>query len=270
MNIGSVNGQLLRNYSFFKSNYLKQSTGVKNYNHIEILKEKIISSNIENSNYLKLGNTSVEISQLQTLFKNLGYFNKNVSGYYGKETKDAVKKFQKGFGIKETGIIDAATKVAIAKSRDDGQSSEQSTVAMRMKNLEGNIAVKHDFTIDGEYGLGTAETINGFQRSYSSVKDKRGNAETLRKINIICNRLKLQENWATELDNSMVFTYENKSNQLEKHQKKLKELGFYKANIDGKYGNCTYTAICDFQASKQLVEDGILGPETLYALNKAC
>lgn len=52
-------------------------------------------------------------------------------------------------------------------------------------------------------------------------------------------------------------------------QKKLKELGYYQASVDGYYGSKTEAAVIKFQKDYNLVTDGIYGPLTAQALQKA-
>lgn len=49
-------------------------------------------------------------------------------------------------------------------------------------------------------------------------------------------------------------------------QTKLKELGYYKGNIDGIYGSGTKSAVTNFQKANGLSADGIAGVKTLAAL----
>lgn len=49
-------------------------------------------------------------------------------------------------------------------------------------------------------------------------------------------------------------------------QSRLKELGYYKGNIDGIAGKLTRSAVEDFQRAKGLEIDGIVGPKTRTAL----
>jgi peptidoglycan hydrolase-like protein with peptidoglycan-binding domain len=51
-------------------------------------------------------------------------------------------------------------------------------------------------------------------------------------------------------------------------QRSLTALGF-PVKVDGDYGPSTQTAVEQFQSSKNLDADGIVGPQTLAALQKA-
>lgn len=55
-------------------------------------------------------------------------------------------------------------------------------------------------------------------------------------------------------------------NEVTSIQKKLKELGFYKGNVDGIYGSGTKNAVIAFQRSVGLTADGVAGKATLLYL----
>ncbi|KUG02643.1 protein erfk/srfk precursor [hydrocarbon metagenome] len=52
-------------------------------------------------------------------------------------------------------------------------------------------------------------------------------------------------------------------------QRMLKKLGYYKSKIDGYFGSFTEQAVKRFQADKALQADGIVGPRTIFELQKA-
>lgn len=58
-------------------------------------------------------------------------------------------------------------------------------------------------------------------------------------------------------------------NEVKKLQKKLQELGYYNGTTDGKYGSGTEKAVKAFQKAKGLKADGVAGPTTLQAVNRA-
>ncbi|HCJ58730.1 MAG TPA: cell wall hydrolase, partial [Clostridiaceae bacterium] len=57
-----------------------------------------LSANIVQADYgyttLKMGMRGSDVSTLQTKLKGLGYFNNNVTGYFGSITKNSVIRFQ--------------------------------------------------------------------------------------------------------------------------------------------------------------------------------
>lgn len=55
------------------------------------------------------GSQSSEVTKIQTRLKSWGYFTGSVTGYYGDQTTEAVKKFQKQHGLEQTGVADAKT-----------------------------------------------------------------------------------------------------------------------------------------------------------------
>ncbi len=60
--------------------------------------------------------------------------------------------------------------------------------------------------------------------------------------------------------------YGSNGNEVIQIQKKLKEWGYYKGNVDGIFGSKTFDAVKRFQKKNGLTVDGIAGTETLKAL----
>lgn len=58
---------------------------------------------------LNIGTQSEHVLNLQERLSSLGYFKKGITGYYGKITKEAVRDFQKAYGLSVTGSADSAT-----------------------------------------------------------------------------------------------------------------------------------------------------------------
>lgn len=53
--------------------------------------------------------TTEETIAIQQRLKQLGYFNYEVTGYYGSITTAAVKKFQRDYGLAQTGVVNSTT-----------------------------------------------------------------------------------------------------------------------------------------------------------------
>jgi peptidoglycan hydrolase-like protein with peptidoglycan-binding domain len=62
---------------------------------------------------LSRGDSSRHVKQLQNRLADLGYFNANSTGYYGKLTAHAVKSFQENCGLSVDGIAGPATMAAL-------------------------------------------------------------------------------------------------------------------------------------------------------------
>ena len=62
---------------------------------------------------LKINDNNVDVLNVQSRLRDLGYYNYKVTGYYGELTEYSVKLFQKYNGLKETGKVDAATNAVL-------------------------------------------------------------------------------------------------------------------------------------------------------------
>jgi len=74
------------------------------------------------------GTTSDEIKTMQTKLKRWGYYFGNINGYYGDETKAAVKWFQQKNGLLADGIVGEKTMAALGMPVSSSNSSYESNV----------------------------------------------------------------------------------------------------------------------------------------------
>lgn len=77
---------------------------------------------LENQAVVTVATTS-ETKQIQQRLKELGYFNHEVTGYYGSITRAAVKKFQFDYGLPQTGEPDRTTLSYLGLSNSSSQNS---------------------------------------------------------------------------------------------------------------------------------------------------
>ncbi len=59
--------------------------------------------------YSQVGSSGVEVEEIQRVLKERGLFGGEITGYYGAQTQEAVTRFQKQQGLKQTGIADQTT-----------------------------------------------------------------------------------------------------------------------------------------------------------------
>ena len=62
------------------------------------------------------------------------------------------------------------------------------------------------------------------------------------------------------------YTWGSEGDTVRQIQQKLKQWGYYKGNVDGKYGYGTWEAVKSFQSKNGLKADGIAGGQTLGAI----
>ena len=63
-----------------------------------------------------------------------------------------------------------------------------------------------------------------------------------------------------------VSQYGSSGEEVKQIQRKLKDWGYYKGNVDGVFGSQTFDAVKAFQRNNGLTVDGIVGSQTLAAL----
>ena len=73
-------------------------------------------------------------------------------------------------------------------------------------------------------------------------------------------------NLYTDNTESVLSQQGSRGDEVRQIQKKLKQLGYYKGNIDGIFGSDTKKAVLSFQKNCGLTADGIAGPKTLLYL----
>ena len=78
------------------------------------------SNNLSNgsgvfSSFLTLNSSGTEVIELQKKLKSLGFFTSSITGYFGKQTQSAVKKFQKAHNLLQVGYVGPSTRVALNK-----------------------------------------------------------------------------------------------------------------------------------------------------------
>ena len=76
------------------------------------------------------GSRGEEVTKIQTRLKSWGYFSGEVTGYYGSQTTEAVKRFQQKHGLSATGVADRKTLELI------GISSSSSGASVSNADLE--------------------------------------------------------------------------------------------------------------------------------------
>jgi len=157
------------------------------------------------SQSLKLGMTSDEIVEIQKRLIELGYMDAKATGYFGKQTENAVKAFQRAASLTPDGIVGAGTKAKLfasdaprvttappttttkatttttttaKKSLKQGMSGDDVT-AMQKRLIELGYM---DAKATGYFGRQTENALKAFQRAVSLTPDGVFGEETQSKL----------------------------------------------------------------------------------------
>lgn len=110
------------------------------------------------------------------------------------------------------------------------------------------------------FDAGLADSLKAFQQSRGIVPTGEIDAVTLRELREASYTLGARV-LSYQPDQVMV------GDDVRQLQQQLQELGFYSHRIDGHFNQRTHEALVNYQLNAGLDDDGVCGPDTLYALS---
>lgn len=132
---------------------------------------------------LKIGSSGTEVSKLQQTLKNKGYFNYNVTGYFGNITKNAVIRFQHDNGLAVDGIVGPQTINKLYGNNSTllkvGMSGTQVSQLQQLLKDKGYF----NYTVTGYFGNITKNAVMAFQRDNKLAVDGIAGPQTMAKLN---------------------------------------------------------------------------------------
>jgi peptidoglycan hydrolase-like protein with peptidoglycan-binding domain len=230
---------------------------------------------------LQQGDRGADVSYLQTLLRDAGYFNANdITGYYGSITEDAVRQFQRDNSLSVDGIAGDRTFAALENRFSSGQSSDtarpvsSSSVSPATFNRDvlqfgssgeevrelQRLLTDAGYLrgpVTGYYGTVTEDAVLRFQRDNSLRIDGIADAQTLAALNSFRSGSSGEQRALQRGD---------RGNQVLALQYALIDFGYYPGPLTGVYGPLTEDAVRKFQSSRGIVANGVAGPETLAPL----
>lgn len=243
---------------------------------------------------LTIGMQGDDVLAVQEKLIALGYLSGKADGKYGKDTADAVKRFQTRNGLKADGIcgentvmvmfsnsaIDAGSSIPTAKPTVSetkptrtlraGASGEDVRSVQSMLDKLGY----YGGSLDGIYGEGTVAAVKAFQARNGLTADGKVGSKTADV---------LYSDKALAADTSVVtptptptpsygvvptrtLKEGSEGEDVKSVQSRLMALGYYTGTVDGKYGSGTVAAVAAFQLRNSLSADGIAGTRTYKKL----
>lgn len=243
-----------------------------------------------------------EIALIQEALEELDFYYADITGKYGKRTQAAVKKFQKRYGLEQSGIADEETQRMIfakagveAPQSSDEQANVYGSETLRegsrgdaVRLLQENLTLLEFYSgsITGSYGRLTKEAVRRFQKEHDLSADGMAGPRTFKKLTQLLVGEDAQETPAALLPNTVqnstfvsledvellntewTLRRTSRSGYVRRLQKALAALGYDPGSADGRFGEKTENAVRLYQTVRGLTSDGVAGRATLKQINE--
>ena len=235
---------------------------------------------------LKLGSTGQDVRNVQQKLKQLGFLKGNVDGDFGKATEEAVKAFQKQYGLEVDGKVGANTLAKLQTARATMRPAVTATpkkTATPKPNYNSNTYLRNGDSssqvrsmqtrlIELGYLVGKATAnfdnateagVIAFQRRNTSYADGVAGPETLKAL---YSPSASKTSSPSGIVGLSLREGSKETAAVRLLQQRLKNLGFYRGSVDGSFGSGTTDAVKSFQRANSLTADGVAGGGTLNRL----
>ncbi|MDK2917328.1 MAG: hypothetical protein PWQ37_61 [Candidatus Petromonas sp.] len=220
-----------------------------------------------------------DIKTIQKALKRAGLYNySELTSYYGPITENAVRRFQKKYGLTADGIVGDST---ISKMEELGlftfgnlsmslyeEGMEHDDIKVIQQALKEAGVYENDF-FTTYYGPDTKEAVRVFQRKYGLVVDGIVGESTIKKmqdLGLVTYTPGRQAVMTKAVGNLSLDFYEKGMNHPDVKiiQKALKRVGTFKEDAyTTHYGPATKKAVEGFQKKYGLTVDGVVGSSTI-------
>lgn len=203
------------------------------------------------------GDRSSDVTFIQQRLQQLGYFQGNITGYFGSMTKQAVMRFQEAKGLTADGMVGTNTQASLQSPQKENQavkpvqprenqasvkaaSQETRPILLQIGDRgaqvsilqEGLAAAGFSSGTNGVFDAATHEAVKQFQQAKGLSVDGIVGAQTRAALPAIGGQ-------------NPTFTAINppKPAEIKAMQKRLQARGFYGGTIDGLWGPQTQAAV---------------------------
>ncbi|MEH2082271.1 MAG: peptidoglycan-binding protein [Nostoc sp.] len=208
---------------------------------------------------LSQGKTGTAVTKLQQRLRQLGYFNANPTGNFGRITKDAVIAFQRNYRITANGIVNRQTWNALMGSSLTSGRSSLSTQQVRELQVRLRQLGYLNTDATGNVGSMTREAVIAFQRNNGLPVDGIANAQVLDSVRRV-------STGGIQQPGRSYLTVGDRGENVRLVQERLAQLGFSNTNPDGLFNDYTRQSVIAFQQSSRINSTGNVDWQTWEAL----
>lgn len=252
---------------------------------------------------LRFRDSGEEVGKLQAALQQLGLYEGELDGKFGKGTLAAVKAFQKAQGLKVDGLAgkntqlkleeltgidfdveeEAVVPVPTGLFKGDYRTMQFGTAGPRVRIMQrALVALGFDCEVDADFGSGTHAAVKAFQRIVGLAQDGKAGKKTLQKLESYFNddgecisgpiagntpaEPEVDENAPVYGVPERTLRYGDKGLDVKYTMQRLYDLGYYNKKADQTFGRSMLAAVKAFQRKNSLTADGVLGPKSLAVL----
>ncbi|MDZ8088710.1 MAG: peptidoglycan-binding protein [Nostoc sp. DedQUE12b] len=208
---------------------------------------------------LSQGKTGAAVTRLQQRLRQLGYFNTNPTGNFGRITKDAVIAFQRSYRITANGIVNRQTWNALMGSSPTPGRSSLSTQQVRELQVRLRQLGYLNADATGNVGPMTREAVIAFQRNNGLPVDGIANA-------LVLDSVRRVSTGGIQQPGRNYLTVGDRGENVRVVQERLAQLGFSNANPDGLFNDYTRQSVVAFQQYSRINSTGNVDWQTWEAL----
>ncbi len=217
---------------------------------------------------MKLGSKGPDVKELQLKLEELGYLDPTyITGFFGPNTVEAVKKYQQAQSITVSGIAenDMLEKMFTKNEFDVTmtiRNGDESSIVKRLQQALCDMKYLDAESVTGYYGDKTEAAVKKFQSDNGIQPTGIAAKLTLEKINVLIN--------VAKLDTGRVYKAGDEDAGVKELQQRLCDLGYLDVKyVTGYFGAITVAAVKKFQKTNQISQTGTVAEMTLAALNSA-
>lgn len=223
---------------------------------------------------LQLGSRGSAVSTLQRDLQQLNFFNGPITGNFGRETQQAVIRFQQFYGIRADGVVGEATRDTIRITLNpveppDGIGGDLPNAlnfgdrGVEVTRLQQALQQLRYFNTNptGYFGSTTRDAVARFQQDYGLAANGIADSRTL---GAIADALRGQNPGCNTATGDICQG--ERSQRVVTVQQRLQDWGFFNGNINGYFDPATRDAVAQFQQSSGINPTGFVNFETWQAL----
>ena len=237
------------------------NSSVTNDNQSESDSDSFNTQTDYKSEYLSRGSSGSEVWALQERLKELGYFDEDVTGYFGSVTEAALIEFQYDSGLTPDGVYNDDTEYALT--------SDDAPEKISLYEENSDIEEYDTFSGDSEENVNIPTEDDEEIYSDSDYEDEelQDNSYNLdSEEEEVSDTADTDDNNETSASRELIFTYGDSGDGVSNIQYILINLGYHHYNITGEYDEKTFNSVEFFQLDNDLPATGSVDEQTLNAL----